>query len=261
MAKGEYVEAGAHIGNFCENLVNILREAMGDEAQSHVKVGHFVDNCLDGNLADDEPDSIRLTLTRVLSAAYDIRNSRDSVHMNLQIPVNHADTQAGIAMCSWMLAEVLRVYGDGDEADDMDEIGGLIEEITQPVEDGNPLSKLETGDIAFDRAKMADALDGLVQIDDEGVHPDTQLTELDSDEQVLALMLGRQAAVDLGNIDSSEVGETATWFAEYVTVGSSAVGNITGRQDSIRNDSDVGGYYIPEFRVEEALTVLTEDTG
>ncbi|MFC7044610.1 hypothetical protein ACFQH6_03535 [Halobacteriaceae archaeon GCM10025711] len=126
----KYGEAGRHIGTFCENTVNLLREEMGEGVKPSVKVGKFVDDSLNGKIGLGAPDEVRLSIPRAISAAYEIRNNRDSVHVNLDVPVNHADTQTGVRICSWILGELLRVYGDEDH---MDEIAQLIDELASPV--------------------------------------------------------------------------------------------------------------------------------
>ncbi|MCJ0621391.1 hypothetical protein JZX76_18370 [Haloarcula hispanica] len=254
MAESEYDEAGTHIGNFCENMVNILLDQMDENIQSRPNLGSFVNNCTSGNIGGDEPKSIRLQIPRTLRAAYDIRNNRDSVHVNLQVPVNHADTQAGIAMCSWMLAEVLRVYGDGGGTEDMEEIGDLIEELSEPVTDGNPLQDLEASHDDFDRRAVVHALDGTVQVVGDDVHPDREFNSLDTSEQVVSLLLGWRAAADLGNTD--DAGASASWISGYVDVGDTRVRQIFNAYDFIQNGSENGDYQIPGFRVEEAINYL-----
>lgn len=254
LAESEYDEAGTHIGNFCENMVNILRDQMGESIESRPSVGTFVDHCTSGNIGSCEPDSIRVQLARTLRTAYDIRNNRDSVHVNLTVPVNYADTQAGIAMCSWMLAEILRVYGDGEEADDMEEIGELIEELAEPVGDRNPLTNLLTSHADFDRSEMADTLDGLVQVYDGKVRPDTGFTDLSTSDQVAAVLLARRAAVDLNQIEEPSV-ETSQ-IGEYAGVTDTRIRQVTSQTDFIQNDDDSSGYHIPGFRVQEALDQL-----
>lgn len=130
LLRGQYVEAGSHVGNYCENVANILLEQMGQGTQTSVKVGGFVDDCLSGKFGTSQPDAVRLTIPRILRGAYELRNSRDSVHVNLKVPVNHADTQAAVRLCSWILSELLRVYGTNG---DMDDIAEMIESLSHPL--------------------------------------------------------------------------------------------------------------------------------
>lgn len=126
----DYVEAGAHVGNFCENMANIIRAETDAGIDPNIGVGNFVNNIVNGHFDTDSLDrGVRLIIPRAMRAAYDLRNQRDSVHVNLEIPVNHSDTQTAVRLCTWMLAELLRVYGDED---DVDEIANMIEDLASP---------------------------------------------------------------------------------------------------------------------------------
>jgi hypothetical protein len=254
--EGEYDEAGTHIGNFCENIVNILRDEMGEGIEARPCVGTFVDHCLSGNIGTGEPDSIRLQVARVLRAAYDIRNTRDSVHVNLQVPVNHADTQAGTVMCSWMLAEVLRVYADGDETDDMEEIGKLIDELSEPVTEGNPLRALETSQDDFNRHIVLDTLEGLVQINGGEIYPSHGFKQLETKEKVIVLLIAQRAAADLGSTEQK--GLSAKWIgaSDRADVTPTRVRQIINEYSFINKGEVNGKYQIPGFRVQEALNCL-----
>lgn len=125
-----YIEAGAHVGNFCENLANVILSKTPEGVDPHVDVGTFIDNITNSNIdASDLDYEIRVLIPRAMRVAYDLRNNRDSVHVNLEVPVNHSDTQTAVRLCSWMLTELVRVYADED---DMDEIARLIEEFASP---------------------------------------------------------------------------------------------------------------------------------
>lgn len=257
MKEGEYDEAGTHIGNFSENMVNILRDQMDESVQSRPDVGTFVDSCTSRNIGNSEPDSIQLQVPRTLRAAYDIRNNRDSVHVNLKVPVNHADTQAGIAMCSWMLAEVLRTYGASDDTDDMKEVGDLIEELSEPVTDGNPLKELETSHDDFDRQSVVRALNSAVQIAEGEVRTKREFNSLDTTDKVVTLLLGRRAAADLNHLDNA--GVSSSWLGDCAGVSDSHVRHIIGEFDFIEHRPNIGGYYIPGYRVEGTIDYLELD--
>jgi hypothetical protein len=256
LKEGKYDEAGTHIGNFCENMVNILLDQMGEPIASRPSVGTFVDRCTSGNIGTSEHDSVRLQIPRTLRAAYDIRNNRDSVHVNLKIPVNHADTQAGIAMCSWMLAEILRVYGDGAKTDNMEDIGGLIDEISNPVTDKNPLQQLVSSQADFNREELLEAVGTNIHIVEESgeVQPGEGFSNLKTKEKLIVLMLGQLAAEDLGYID--KVGMSSTWFAGLMDVSAARIRQLAG--DFIFVESGDEGYYIPQYRLSDAINSLND---
>jgi hypothetical protein len=131
LRQGEYEEAGTHLGNFCENMTNIILDKMGEPVQDRPNVGEFVNKATSGAYGTNEPRAVRLVIPNMIRSAYDLRNNRDSVHVNLKIPVNHSDSQTGVRMCSWMLAEIIRVYGNNDG--DLEEIRQIIEGLSNPV--------------------------------------------------------------------------------------------------------------------------------
>lgn len=254
--EGEYDEAGTHIGNFCENIVNLLRDQMGEDILNRPKVGKFVDNCKGGKFGNDEPASIRIQIPNMLRSAYDIRNNRDSVHVNLRVPVNQADTQAGIAICSWILAEIVRVYGDGNHSDDMEEVANLIDELSEPVLEGNPLTQLETSHDDFDREAVLSVLENVIQIAEGEVKPARKHQNLDSSQQVTALLLGCRVAVDLGHLETAY--KPRSWLEVHVDVGGERVRQIVTGSDFIeKNDSHE--YAIPGYRVTEAVNYLKKE--
>lgn len=131
LSNENYVEAGAHVGNFCENLANIIRAETGKGIDPHIGVGNFLDNILNGNLPKNGLDyEVYTTIPRTMRVAYDLRNNRDSVHVNLEVEVNHSDTQTAVRLCTWMLSELVRVYSD---ADHLDEVAELIEQLAAPM--------------------------------------------------------------------------------------------------------------------------------
>ncbi len=131
LSNENYVEAGAHVGNFCENLANIIRAQTGEGIDPHINVGDFLDDILNGNLPKNGLSyEVYTTIPRTMRVAYDIRNNRDSVHVNLEVEVNHSDTQTAVRLCTWMLSELVRVYSDADHRDD---VAQLISQLAAPM--------------------------------------------------------------------------------------------------------------------------------
>lgn len=131
LSNENYVEAGAHVGNFCENLANIIRAETGEGIDPHIGVGNFLQDILNGNLPKNGLDyEIYTTIPRTMRVAYDLRNNRDSVHVNLEVEVNHSDTQTAVRLCTWMLSELVRVYSDSEHRD---EVALLIEQLAAPM--------------------------------------------------------------------------------------------------------------------------------
>lgn len=131
LSNENYVEAGAHVGNFCENLANIIRAETGEGIDPHIGVGDFLQNILNGNLPKNGLEyEVYTSIPRTMRVAYDLRNNRDSVHVNLEVEVNHSDTQTAVRLCTWMLSEMVRVYSD---TEDRDEVAQIIEQLAAPI--------------------------------------------------------------------------------------------------------------------------------
>jgi|GEM_PF-4637115 len=131
LSNENYVEAGAHVGNFCENLANIIRAETGEGIDPHIGVGDFLQDILNGNLPKNGLEyELYTTIPRTMRVAYDLRNNRDSVHVNLEVEVNYSDTQTAVRLCTWMLSELVRVYSD---AEHRDEVAQLIQKLAAPM--------------------------------------------------------------------------------------------------------------------------------
>lgn len=124
-----YESVGNNVGNFCENAANLVLSSMGEPIRPRITIGKFVKQSVNGQLNTSVPKSLRVFIPNMIRAAYDIRNTRDTVHINLTTAVNHADAQTASEICSWILAELLRIHGDSD---DMDELAKMIDEVVTP---------------------------------------------------------------------------------------------------------------------------------
>lgn len=130
---GKYEEASVHIGKFCENAGNIVLDILGQPIESSPSLGPILNTIekLEKNQISQDVDlMIKLTIPRFLRAAHDMRSKRDGVHTNLVIPVNHGDSSVAVQICSWVLAEFIRVYG---APNNLTEARKLIDSLAQPL--------------------------------------------------------------------------------------------------------------------------------
>jgi len=125
-----YIETGTHVGNFCEALVNILRDYVGEAPQNDVQVRAFINRAQSNGYEVELQDEFSTTVPRLLSAAYELRSKRDTVHTNLEIPVSRSDAQTAVRLCTWLLCELLRIFGDRDHHD---QIADYIESLATPI--------------------------------------------------------------------------------------------------------------------------------
>ncbi|MES2266745.1 MAG: hypothetical protein V4520_08290 [Bacteroidota bacterium] len=97
-------------GKFCEIVYTVLDGyAKGVYAPAPFKPSNFVDACkkLENNSA--VPRSFQILIPRMLPSLYEIRNNRNVGHVGGDVDPNLMDAQAVIAMCSWVMGELVRV--------------------------------------------------------------------------------------------------------------------------------------------------------
>lgn len=103
-------------GKFCEVVYTILDGATtGTFANSATKPAKMVDACraLEGRpvVATRVGDrSLRILIPRLLPFLYEIRNNRGVGHVGGDVDPNHEDAEAVLAMASWAMAELVRIF-------------------------------------------------------------------------------------------------------------------------------------------------------
>lgn len=122
-------------GRFCEAVVRLLEEiALGSATPLHTRLE------VDKALKRIEPiakagDSVRLHIPRAIRVIYDIRNKRDTAHLQDGIDPNIQDRTLVVAVADWVLAELVRLrHGVGpEEASHL--IADLVERKAATVQD------------------------------------------------------------------------------------------------------------------------------
>jgi hypothetical protein len=98
-------------GRFSEIVYTILDGfARNAYASTPKKPSNFKDACnkLENNAS--VPRSFQILIPRVLPALYEIRNNRSVGHVGGEVNPNHMDSAAVLAMCNWIMCELVRVY-------------------------------------------------------------------------------------------------------------------------------------------------------
>jgi len=106
-------EIGLHGGKFCEHAANLVLWILKKEIHDKPKIEEILQK-IDKAQNNSTDDMIRITIPRMIRAAYEMRSKRDSVHVNREIKVNDIDARVLLAICGWILAEFLRAYGTKD---------------------------------------------------------------------------------------------------------------------------------------------------
>jgi hypothetical protein len=98
-------------GKFCEIVFTILEgHAKGLFALSPAKPASFVDACKRLENNSHVPRSFQILIPRMLPSLYEIRNNRNVGHVGGDVDPNSMDSQAVVAMCSWIFGELIRVF-------------------------------------------------------------------------------------------------------------------------------------------------------
>lgn len=257
LSSENYVEAGAHIGNFCESMANIIRAETGEGVDPHIQAGRFIDNILNGNLPKNGlEDSVYTTIPRAMRVAYDLRNNRDSVHVNLKVEVNHSDTQTAVRLCTWMLAELVRVYSDEDHLDDVAE---LIEELAEPM-----TPEMELGDRVSDQM-VVDAESRLEEhfeeasqlfriLDNGNILIEDGFRDVSWQDKTLIHLIGRRYAFEGGEVESPAL--PYGYFYSRFDIDNSAIRHhMNGLQDDsvVKKEEESGEWRIVAAKIGEVL--------
>lgn len=98
-------------GRFSEIVYSILvGHAKKSYAAGPSKPGNFVEACRKLESNSGVPRSFQILIPRILPALYEIRNNRNVGHVGGDVDPNPMDSVAVVSMCSWIMAELVRVF-------------------------------------------------------------------------------------------------------------------------------------------------------
>jgi len=103
-------------GRFCEIVYSVLAGYVNGQSypQSASKPRNFKMSCEALEKATAAPDSIRLTIPRILVGLYDIRNRRGVGHVGGEVSANHMDATFVVHTSQWVMAELVRIFHTTD---------------------------------------------------------------------------------------------------------------------------------------------------
>jgi hypothetical protein len=113
--KSEWADAAAKGGKFIEAVMKALWVRAGETvpAAKDFKVGVLIDRLQQKPAAAGIPDTIRLTIPRACRFAYEIASNRGARHDADETDANEMDASAVLAVCSWILSEMVRFSQKG----------------------------------------------------------------------------------------------------------------------------------------------------
>ena len=115
-------------GRFSEIAYTILDGyAKKSFAASPSKPSNFVEACKKLESNTHVPRSFQILIPRLLPALYEIRNNRNVGHVGGDVDPNHMDSVAVLSMCTWVMAELVRVFHGLTVADAQKVVDALVE--------------------------------------------------------------------------------------------------------------------------------------
>jgi hypothetical protein len=128
-------------GKFSEAVYSIIDGAVkGSFPAKASKPKNMVDACraLEKELPDPNrvgDRSLRVLVPRVLPALYEIRNNRGVGHVGGDVEANHMDAEAVLAMASWVMAELVRIFHGVTTEEAQQVVDALVERKTPLIWD------------------------------------------------------------------------------------------------------------------------------
>jgi len=115
-------------GRFSEIAYTIL-DGFGKKAYALApkKPSNFKDACSKLENNSSVPRSFQILIPRLLPALYEIRNNRSVGHVGGDVDPNHMDSAAVLAMCNWVMCELVRVYHNLPTTDAQKVVDSLAE--------------------------------------------------------------------------------------------------------------------------------------
>jgi hypothetical protein len=94
-------------------------------------------------------DSLRIHIPRALWAVYGVRNRRDVGHIGGDVNPNRADAYFVVALCDWVLAELIRLTFDCSLVEAQGMVDNLVERKVPIIQDFGGFPKILRTDLAI----------------------------------------------------------------------------------------------------------------
>lgn len=143
---GRYRPACLEGARFSEIIIRMLQEKMdGNYIPLGQQIHRFKDIALgfENKNSSQFSESLRITIPHVLIVIYDIRNKRNIGHVNGEIDENYIDATLSITACSWVLAELFRIFNISPNIEEGNKIVNSIIKLKIPlIQDFNGFLKI-----------------------------------------------------------------------------------------------------------------------
>lgn len=143
---GKYRPACLEGARFSEAVLRMLQEKMDG---NYIPLGQQIPRFKNIALGFEQKnstqfnESLRLVIPHVLVTIYDIRNKRNIGHLHGDIDENYIDATLSITSCSWVLAELFRIFNVAQNIEEGNKIVNSIIKLKIPlIQDFNGFLKI-----------------------------------------------------------------------------------------------------------------------
>ena len=121
----------------------------------------------------------------------------------------------------------------------------------------DPLEDLYTDEEPYDKQRLVDVVGKFIQVNKKSGEPVRQqaFQNTDPEGQIVAFLLYRRIAVELGELNEDEKAAILERIADYVDANDTAVSNYVSDLSFVQ-EFDPGVFYIPEHSVTAAVEKL-----
>jgi hypothetical protein len=128
--KPDWADSSAKGGKFIEAVIKAMWRYAGETVPKGklFSVGGIIDLLQHKPAAAGIPDTIKLTIPRACRFAYEIASNRGARHDADEVDANEMDASAVVAVCSWVLSEMVRFSQKGL---DLAEAKTMVEGLTR----------------------------------------------------------------------------------------------------------------------------------
>ena len=125
----------------------------------------------------------------------------------------------------------------------------------------NPLETLYVDKDEINKERLTNALKGKIGMDRETGDPYFmgEYGKLSNKQKIIAYLLYRKALVSLKKITEDDEGVSSKMISEDTGSKYQTVRGWLAKMDYVENDKKRGGYYVPNYAMEEAIEVIEDE--
>lgn len=214
---GDWSPAECDAGRFCESLIGPL-SLIDRGITPKLSPKEFADKLLNRDIQHNLSGVDRKNIARVISAVYEVRSSRNSVHLAPEYTADYVDSMFVLSACKWLLCEFTRlVTGQKNE---------------------------QTAKLLRGIAQLGDPV--VFEVDDR---PVVMRTELSAPQEILLLLLHRPGYC----ATKAELVSFASGYHKPTAI-STALSRLEVRREVVR--SATGQYHLSPLGKSTALKML-----